>query len=320
MQINRRFLYAGVFLVAIGAVLVAANASGFDTAARADLLRLWPLALVAIGAGLVLRRTRVSLTSGVLAAAVPGVVLGGALSLAPSWVGDCGARAESANVTTQQGTFDGPAMVSVTTGCGSTVITSAPGNAWQFTSGSPAGRTASLRSSAQSLSIGAGDEERWPFFDAVRDTWNLTLPTTDIDRLSLVTNGGHSQVRLPGVKVGQMAFTVNASEAVVDASGASVANLSGAVRVGRLSIQLPSAGGVVGSLRVGAGELELCSPAGTGLHVAFTGPAREVTVAGAHYSSAEWQSPDYASAPSPSDLRVNVDFGAVKINPVGGCK
>jgi hypothetical protein len=320
MQINRRFLYAGVFLVAIGAVLVAADLGDVDTAGRADLLRLWPLALVAVGAGLLLRRTRVSLSSGLLAAAVPGLVLGGALSLAPRWAGDCGARGEPASVTTQQGTFDGPATVSVTSGCGSTVITAAAGNGWQFKAGNPEGRAASLRSSPQSLSIDAGGGERWPFFNAVRDTWDLTLPTTQIDELSLATNGGQGQVSLSGAKIGTLDLTANASQLVVDASGASVANLSGAARVGLLSIHLPAAGAVTGSLRIGAGQLELCSPPGTGLHVAFNGPAREVTVEGRHQDGSEWTSPDYASAPSRADLRVNVEFGAVKINPIGGCK
>jgi hypothetical protein len=320
MQINRRLLYAGVFLVAIGAVLVAADLGGVDTPTLGNLLRLWPLALVAVGAGLVLRRTRVSLSSGLLAAAVPGLVLGGALAAAPRWVGDCGARGDSASVTTKQGTFDGPATVSVTSGCGSTVITAAPGNGWQFQSGNSEGRAASLRSSARSLSIDAGANERWPFFNAVRDTWDLTLPTTDIDELSLAINGGHSEVSLPGARISTLALTANASQLVVDASGASVTTLSGAVRVGLLSIHLPSAGFVTGSVRIGAGEVQLCSPPGTGLHVAFTGPAREVTVEGRHQSGSEWTSLDYASAPSRADLRVSVEFGAVKINPVGGCK
>jgi hypothetical protein len=320
MQINRRLLYAGVFLVAIGAVIVAADLGGVDTPRLADLLRLWPLALVAIGVGLVLRRSQVSLPSGLVAAALPGLLLGGALSLAPGWVSDCGARAGSTNVTTQQGTFDGPATVSVTTGCGSTVITAAPGNGWQFHSGNSQGRAASLRSSASSLSIDAGAHERWPFFDAVRDTWNLTLPTTDIDGLSLVTNGGHSQVSLPGAKIGKLALTVNASEALVDVSGASVANLTGTVRVGRLSIDLPSAGAVAGSFRLGAGELDVCSPPGTGLRVSFTGPAREVTVEGRHENGSEWSNAEYMSAQNRADLQVSVEFGAVKINPIGGCK
>src|SRR2546423_1142742 len=251
MPINRRFLYVGVFLVAIGTVLVAVDAGGADTGARADLLRLWPLALVAIGAGLVLRRTRASLSSGVLAAAVPGLVLGGALSLAPRWVGDCGTRGEAASAETRQGTFDGPASVAVTSGCGSTVITTAPGAGWQFTSGNAAGGALNVRSSARSLSIDAGGHERWPFFNSVRVTWNLTLPTTQVD-LSVGTNCGHGAVSLPGAQIGTLAVTANASQLVVDASGASVANLSGAAHVGRLSIQLPAQGGVVGSLLISA--------------------------------------------------------------------
>jgi hypothetical protein len=320
MPINRRFLYAGVFLVAIGAVLVAVDLSGVDTAARVDLLRLWPLALVAVGAGLVLRRTRVSLSSGVLAAAMPGLILGGALSLAPRWASDCGNRGEAGSAETRQGTFDGPATVAVTSGCGSTVITTAPGNGWQFTSANAAGGALSVGSSARSLSIDAGGHARWPFVDSVRDTWGLTLPTTQIDELSLAINGGHGEVRLPGAQIGTLALTANASQLVVDVSGATVANLSGAVRVGHLSIQLPAQGVVAGSLRLGAGELLLCSPPGTGLHVAFTGPAREVTVEGRHQGGSDWQSADYASASTRADLRVSVEFGAVKINPIGGCK
>src|SRR5206468_3411757 len=79
------------------------------TATLTDALRLWPLAIVAIGLSLVARRTRFSLPGGVLAAAVPGVVLGGALAVAPRFVGDCGARGEPPAAVRQQGTFDGPA-------------------------------------------------------------------------------------------------------------------------------------------------------------------------------------------------------------------
>jgi hypothetical protein len=320
MHINRRLLYAGVFLFAIGAVLIAADVGNVDTAGRADLLRLWPLAFVAIGAGLVLRHTRASLSTGLLAAAVPGLLLGGALSLMPRWTGDCGTRGDTASSTTQQGTLDGPATVSVTSGCGSTVIRTAPGKAWQFTSTNPEGRAASLRSSARSLSIDAGGRERWPFINAVRDAWELTLPTAPIDVLSLTTNGGASQVSLPGANIGKLALTANASQLLVDASGASVANLAAEIHVGLLSIHLPSAGVVNGSVRIGAGELQLCSPPGTALHVSFTGHAREVSVEGRHEGGSDWTSADYASATSRADLRVSVEFGAVKINPIGGCK
>jgi len=69
MRINRKFLYWGTFLVAVGAVLVAANLRAIGTEALTDGLRLWPLAVIVIGLALVLRRNpQLSLTTGMLAA------------------------------------------------------------------------------------------------------------------------------------------------------------------------------------------------------------------------------------------------------------
>ena len=89
MRVNRGLLYTGVFLVAIGSALVAADLGAIDTARLTDALRLWPLAVIAIGASLVLRRSRFSLQGGMLAAALPGLVLGGAIAIAPTYVPDC---------------------------------------------------------------------------------------------------------------------------------------------------------------------------------------------------------------------------------------
>ena len=109
MQVNRRFLYWGIFFVAIGGILVASDLRAVDTPTLTDVLRLWPLALVAIGLSIVLRRTRLSLPGLMVAAAVPGLVVGGALAVAPRFIGDCGARGEPASVASTQGTFDGAA-------------------------------------------------------------------------------------------------------------------------------------------------------------------------------------------------------------------
>ena len=90
MRVNRGFLYTGVFLVAIGSVLVAADVGAIDPARLTDAQRLWPLAVIAIGASLVLRRSRFSLQGGMLAAALPGLLLGGAIAIAPTYIPDCG--------------------------------------------------------------------------------------------------------------------------------------------------------------------------------------------------------------------------------------
>ena len=320
MRVNHRFLYWGIFFVAIGGILVASDLRAVDTPTLTDALRLWPLALVAIGLSIVLRRTRLSLPGLMLAAAVPGLVVGGALAVAPRFIGDCGARGEPASVASTEGTFDGPATVTVRSGCGSLNVKTSPGNGWQFDAGNTAGRTPKIDSSPQSLSIDANGDNGPDFLDAGRDAWYLVLPTSDIDSVSLVVNAGRGQVALPGARINRLALTANAAEMLVDASAASVANLSAVINAGSLSIHLPADSDVVGSLRVGAGQLQICSPPGLGLRVTSRGTAEMVRVDGLQQHASEWQSPDYASATHRDDLSVNVNFGVVEINPIGGCK
>ena len=110
MTVRRRFLYLGVFLVAVGGVTLAAQGDIFGSDAAAQALRLWPVALIALGAGLLLHRTRFGLAGGLVAAAMPGLLLGGALVAAQRLVPECGGVAPG-SVVSRQGTFDGPATV-----------------------------------------------------------------------------------------------------------------------------------------------------------------------------------------------------------------
>lgn len=318
MRVNRRFLYAGVFLVAVGGILVAADLGLLDTAGLTDTLRLWPLAAVAVGAGLVLRRTRAGLSSGMLAAAVPGLLLGGALAVAPRWAGDCGARGEPASVATERGTFDGPARVSVTSGCGSITVTTVPGKDWELDAANTEGRTPAVVASARSLAVDSGGHEAWDFIGGGRDTRDLTLPASDIEQLSLVVNAGRGEVRLPGAEIGRLALTANASRITVDASDAALGDLSAVVRAGSISLDVPSGADLDGSVRIAAGQLRVCAPPEVGLAVTSSG-VREVIVDGVRQSGSAWQSPGYLSAEHRTDLRVSLTFGSVEINPIGGC-
>jgi hypothetical protein len=319
MRVNRRFLYWGILLVSLGGVLVAADLGAIDTPALTDALRLWPLAIVAIGLSLVLRKTRWSLAGLMLAAALPGLVLGAAFAVVPRFAGNCGARGEVATVATTEGTFDGSATVFVRSGCGSLNVNTAPGNGWRLDAGNTTGRTPTIDSSDRSLSVDATSDRDRSFLDAGRDSWDLTLPTTDLDELSMVVTAGRGQISLAGARIKQLAVTVNAAETVVDASAASVAGVSAVVNVGSLTLTLPAASDLTGSLRVGGGELRICAPPGLGLRVTSSGVAGGVIVDGLHQQESNWQNPDYASATHRADLTVRATFGAVEINPVGGC-
>jgi hypothetical protein len=319
MRVNRRFLYWGVLLVAVGGVLVAADLGAIDTPTLADALRLWPLALVAVGLSLLLRKTRWSLAGLMLAAALPGLVVGAAFAVVPRFAGNCGARGELMNVATTQGTFDGPASVSVRIGCGSLTVKTSPGNAWQLGALNTSGQIPTVNSSTRSLLIDASSDERWGFLDAGRDAWDLTLPTTELDELSLFVTAGHSQVNLAGARIERVVLGVNAAETSVDASTASIAELSAVVNVGALSITLPATADLSGTLRVGGGELRICAPPGLGLRVSSAGVAEGFIVNGREQRASDWESPDYNSATHHADLSVKATFGAVEINPIGGC-
>ena len=318
MRVNRTLFYPGIFLVAIGGTVVAADLGVLDERFLTGTLGLWPLALIALGLGLMLRRTRVSLPGGMLAAAVPGLLLGSAFAVAPRFEGFCGAGAAPERVVTERGTFDGPASISVTADCGSLVVSTAPGSSWQLQARmTEDGRAPVVSRSPRSLSIASTGAHSWRGVSG--EDWDLTLPTSDLDDLSLVVNAGRGDIDLAEAAIHRLSVEANAADLVVDASAASVRNLTGVVNAGQLSLQLPG-GDVTGSLKVGAGRVLVCAQTGVGLRVTFTGEARDVTVDGLDQEGSVWQSADYSSAEHRADLAVHVDLGSVEINPIGGCR
>ena len=319
MQLNRSLLYSGVFLVAIGGVLLATDLGAVEPASYAGVLRAWPVAIIAVGAGLVLRRTPIGVPAGVLAAAMPGLLLGGAFAAIPHFVGTCASDGEPATVATESGTFDAPATVSIETSCGDLHLATGVGNTWQLLARNTQGRGPTVNASAGSLSIEPTDSRGWNFFTDGRSSWDLTLPSADIQSLSVVTHANHSDLRLPGASIGRLALTANASEVTVDATDASIGSLSAVVNVGQLSIHLPARADMTGSLRVGAGAIQLCAPPGLGIRVTSQGFEDQVSVNGLRQTGSEWQSLDYPTAAHRADITVAASFGDIEINPTGGC-
>ncbi len=141
MRDSRALLYWGTFLIAAGAVMVLANLRGIDEQLVGDALRLWPLAVVALGVGLLLRGSRLSWAGGMLAAAIPGVALGGALVAGPHFATICDDGLPVA-MTHDQGRFAGPASVDVRLRCGDVSVTTGTGDSWQLDSGTAGGAAA----------------------------------------------------------------------------------------------------------------------------------------------------------------------------------
>jgi hypothetical protein len=321
MAINRRFLYAGLFLVALGGVLVAVDIAAVDTAILSSALRLWPLAIIAIGAAIAFRRSRYALVAGVLGAMLPGLVLGGGLAVAPRYPGDCGTRDALTQTATQSGTFTGAADVSLGLNCGSIAVTTSSGDAWQLTAESTTGQPPVVVASDRSLRIASIGHEDLEWLDEGRDALRLSLPATELASLALDVNAGRAGVALPGASIELVTVTGNGAEIDIDATdAAALAELSATLNFGLLSIDLPAASSVSGAIRIGAGQLNLCTQPDTGLRLDVAGSAREVRVGGLRYDERIFESDGYAQAQHRTDLSVRINFGTIEINPIGGCK
>ncbi|TAK01446.1 MAG: hypothetical protein EPO36_05300 [Chloroflexota bacterium] len=318
MRVNRTLLYFGIFLVAIGGVVVAADLGVVDEAILADALGLWPLAVMAVGLGLILRRTRASLSGGMLAAAVPGLLLGSAFAVVPGMPNLCLPADGVPDVARREGAFNQPASILVTVDCGSLDVVTGSGTFWRLDARA-AGAELGPRivAAANALSIESTREDGWLGIEP--DDWDLRLPMGEIADLTLNMNAGRGDIDLAGTEIGRLSIGANASDVDIDASAAAVTDLTVGVNFGDLSILLP-AGDIRAAFEVDAGHASVCLPDGVGLRLTSSAAAGAVTVGGVERSGDAWQSPDYASATYRAELDVNVDFGALEINPIGGCR
>ena len=265
MNGHRRFLYWGLFFIAMGGVLVVADLASLDRSAIVSALRLWPLAVIALGVAVLARRTRASLVAWLVTASLLGLGIGGALAAGPRLAIDCPGGDRQAALG-QTGSFDGPARVAVNAGCGSLDLQTVPGSAWRLEpegSGTP---TATVAASSSSLTIDAGSQGGG-FGSDSSTTWRVDLPTSPLDELSLTFNAGTAHVNLPGAQIGALRATANAAETVIDLSGATTHELSATTSLGAMSIHLPETSSLSGTLAVNLGQINVCFPASLGLRV-----------------------------------------------------
>jgi hypothetical protein len=318
MRVRRGFVYAGVFLVALGAVLLAADAGTLDPTLLTGALRLWPLAFIAVGGALLLRRTPLGLPGGMLAAAMPGLLLGSGIAFAPRYAGTCNGSSEPALAPVAHGAFFGSATVEVHTGCGALDIHTQPGSGWDLQAGNTTGSMPSVRSSGRDLVVDDG-RSGIDNLSSGRDRWTLTLPATDLDRLRLGLNAQVVNADLAGARIGDLDVAANAATGRIDASRASVDRLSAELNLASLAVLLGPDRDVAASIEVNAGAVRLCLPDELGFRLTWRGAAENIRVAGDEKAGRAWESNTYATAAHHADIDIRADLGSVDINPIGGC-
>ena len=323
MRIDRGFLGWGVFLILLGAVPLAVRQGAISEGVVRDAWQLWPLILVGIGLGLVLRRTGAEFLGGLVVAGTFGLMLGSVLAVGVGGaIGGCGVGGGQGEAFARQaGTLGPDADVVLAMNCGEFTVRTASGSDWSLEGTSENGAVPDITADSGRLRI-EGRQDR-SFFVGAPDAWTVTLPTATRSRLSVTLNAGSGTLALDGLPVPSASVTVNAGEVTLDLSQVSEAgSLTASVNAGSLSLLLPSQS-MTGSLSANAGSVEMCVPSGVGLRVRTSdSPLGSYNFGdqGLTRSGNTWESPGYASAGARIDLSASANAGSITLNPEGGCR
>jgi hypothetical protein len=321
MVVNRKLLYGGVFLIAAGTVVLVAQSQAVDDEDLLALLQLWPIAVIALGVALVVRRTRFATAGGVVAAVMPGLLLGGMVAAAPEvgWGWEC-RDVRPAQLTTREGTFLDAATVELRLGCGDLSVTTTSGDTWQLRAGNGTGQAAVVDASADRLSIASATRSVPRGFVRGQDVWQLALPVTTTIDLVAEIDAGRGTFDLEGARLGVVDLAVNAGDTRVDLARATIDGLSLHVNGAAASVSLPADQDIAADISVNAGAVRICAPADLGLRIQHDGTLTATTFAGLVRSGAAWESPGYSTAIHHADVTVTANVGSVDINPIGGCR
>ena len=327
MAIDRRLLNWGIFFIALGAVPLLVQQGMVSQAAAGEAWKLWPLIIVGIGVGILLRRTPAAFTGGLVVAATFGLVFGGLLATGPDLAGISGCgnpNGHGAAVTSQgSGTFSGSGTARIQMNCGVLNVTTRPGNGWSFQGQDPQGGAATLIQSPSSLDLSAPARSN-AFWNVAGDhnrSWQVSLPTDPSVGLTIGVNAGFGQIDLASAHLSSLDAEINAADVHLDLSSTSVSDFRISVNAGSGHVSLPAASSASGSISVNAGSLDLCLPPGNGLRI-HSRNALSSTNLGMPglWNGDTWTSDDFAGAADRIDLQLDANLASVNVNPAGGCQ
>lgn len=325
MHIRRGFLGWGVFLILAGTIPLLVRSGYLTDDQIGHLWALWPLIIIGIGVGLILRRSRLEFVGGVIVAATIGVMAGGVLSLGSVSLstGICGSQTGTVAFPSLDGTFSGAGSLDLQLNCGSVDVSVTPGSAWHVEGQDNDGVGPDIKATDSALSVRSRNDASGAFWMfGQRDTWRVTLPDAARLDLDLQLNAGQSTVKLGDATLGRFGLELNAGSATVNlGSIKDIGDLDVGINAGSLGLTLPNRS-MSGSIEVNAGSVNLCAPAGAALRFR-TGEnivgSYDYDGHGLVKSGSTWTTPGFDTAAVRIDLQTSANAGSFTLDPEGGC-
>jgi hypothetical protein len=320
MKLNQGLLFWGLALVTAGAVALAAQQGYLDKTALADLWRLWPVILIAIGVSVVLSRTPFAVVGTLVAALVVGTAGGALIAVGPQMSLNCGGALPT-SLTTEDGEFGSTADVSLDFNCGTLNLDVTDDDGWTVESGRVDGDPARITADGDTLRVQTADESAWP--DAGRQLWNVSLPSTTTYDLDINPNAFDANVNLAGGTFTSVSIHPNAGSFVLDLTDAEVADLELSLNAGSASITIGGPMEMGGTLSVNAGSIELCTADDVAIRLVVEDNitfSTNLEDSGLTQSGNTWSTSGFTAAADQVTLNISGNAGSFALNPEGGCE
>ena len=324
MRIRRGFLNWGTFLICLGTVPAAVQLGVLDRGLAGDLLRLWPLVLVGIGLGLLLRFTPFAAVGGIVVAATLGLLFGGLFAGGfPSSVAACGSGPASGPEVYREGAFSGDgATLSVELSCADIEVGRASGETWSVQAITADGNPR-IDFDERSLSLRSRDSDGFIFPGLGRESWHVSLPADPALSMSATLNASSGTMSVGNGPLEQLNATFNASDLRVDLSGPAdndAHRFNGTLNASSVTLAMPD-GDLTGNITLNASSLTVCVPPGAGLSITYedTLSSHNFAEAGLAGADGSWRTSNYASAASQISLDLNANVSSINVDRSGGC-
>lgn len=321
MRIDRGLLNWGVFLIVLGGVPLAVQQGWAESSIAGDLWRLWPLILVGIGLGLVLRWTPLAWLGGALVAATFGLIFGAVA--ASSGIGFsliCDESRTGGQTTSASGTASGPDFrVDLEMSCGDLTLARGVGSSWSIEAVHPVGDPPETQSSSTSLIVRQPSGLRGMLaLDQIgRDRWSISLPGAVSLALGMTLNLADGDVSLGSGPVGSIGATLNFSTidmhlGSVQAGEQSQAGLT--LNFSTAAIALPAQSSIAGAT-LNFSSMQICVPREAGLRIRHQGTfsSDNLPEAGLVKVGEVWETADYASVSTPVEIQVTSSFSSITL-------
>ena len=317
MRIRPGLLFWGIFFLLLGGLPLLVRAGVLDPNALADLWRLWPLLLVALGISLILGRTSAGILGTVVAAVVLGLAAGGVLASGTNWIGNaggCGAGGSGTGQTFEQsGTFSGRITAHMDLDCGSIDLSVQPGSDWRVQAAYQ-DEPPTLELSDQALGLRSPDG-----FGLRRQEWTVALPADQLQELELDANASSVTASLAGAELTTLVVDLNAGEARIDGTDGSLGRIDVSTNAGRIRLRVDA--DTTGSMSANAGAMELCVPPDATLRFRVEEQltfAHDLDDRGLVRSGDVWTREGAVGAPV-IDLSIEGNAANFTLDPAGGC-